>query len=144
MFKGFRNFLMRGDIVTVAVGLAVALAFSALIAAFTADIIKPIVARASGSHSVGLGIQLGNDHNPTTFINIGALISALIYFFIFMLVIYFVIVVPYKAIQKRRGVTVFGDPAPAKTCPYCLSEDLPVAASKCKYCISELPQEQAA
>jgi len=144
VFKGFRNFLMRGDIVTVAVGLAVALAFSALIAAFTADIIKPIVARAQGSHSVGLGIQLGNDHNPSTFINIGALISSLIYFVIFMLVVYFVIVVPYKHIQKRRGVSVFGDPAPAKTCPYCLSDDLPVAASKCKYCISELPQEQAA
>jgi large conductance mechanosensitive channel len=144
VFKGFRNFLMRGDIVTVAVGLAVALAFSALIAAFTADIIKPIVARAQGSHSIGLGIQLGNDNNPATFMNFGALISALIYFFIFMLVIYFVIIMPYKAIQKRRGVTVFGDPPPAKTCPYCLSDDLPVAASKCKYCGSEQPQEQAA
>lgn len=144
MFKGFRNFLMRGDIVTVAVGLAVALAFSALIAAFTTDIIKPIVARASGSHSIGLGVQLGNDHNPATFLNFGALISSLIYFFIFMLVVYFVIVVPYRQIQKRRGVSVFGDPAPAKTCPYCLSGDLPVAASKCKYCASELPQEQAA
>ena len=144
MFKGFRNFLMRGDIVTVAVGLAVALAFSALIAAFTADIIKPIVARAQGSHSVGLGVQLGSDHNPATFLNFGALISALIYFFIFMLVVYFVIIVPYRHIQKRRGVTVFGDPAPAKTCPYCLSEDLPVAARKCKYCGSEQPAEAAA
>ena len=144
MFKGFRNFLMRGDIVTVAVGLAVALAFSALIAAFTADIIKPIVARAQGSHSVGLGVQLGSDHNPATFLDFGALISSLIYFFIFMLVVYFVIVVPYRHIQKRRGVTVFGDPAPAKTCPYCLSEDLPVAASKCKYCGSEQPAEAAA
>ena len=144
MLKGFRNFLMRGDIVTVAVGLAVALAFSALIAAFTADIIKPIVARAQGSHSVGLGVQLGSDHNPATFLDFGALISAFIYFFIFMLVIYFVIVVPYRHIQKRRGVTVFGDPPPVKTCPYCLSDDLPVAASKCKYCGSEQPQELAA
>ena len=144
MFKGFRNFLMRGDIVTVAVGLAVALAFSALIAAFTADIIKPIVARAQGSHSVGLGVQLGSDHNPATFLDFGALISSLIYFFIFMLVVYFVIIVPYRHIQKRRGVAVFGDPAPAKTCPYCLSEDLPVAASKCKYCGSEQPAEAAA
>jgi large conductance mechanosensitive channel len=55
-----------------------------------------------------------------------------------------VIVVPYRHVQKRRGVSVFGDPAPAKTCPYCLSDDLPVAATKCKYCVSELPQEQAA
>jgi large conductance mechanosensitive channel len=144
VFKGFRNFLMRGDIVTVAVGLAVALAFSALILAFTVDIIKPIVARAQGSHSVGLGVQLGRNGNSATFLNFGAFISAIIYFVIFMLVIYFLIVVPYKAIQKRRGVTVFGDPAPAKTCPYCLSDDLPVAASKCKYCGSEQPQEQAA
>jgi large conductance mechanosensitive channel len=144
VFKGFRNFLMRGDIVTVAVGLAVALAFSALIAAFTADIIKPIVNRAQGKNSVGLGIQLGQDHNPATFINFGALISSLIYFLIFMLVVYFVIIVPYRHVQKRRGQTVFGDPAPVKTCPYCLSSDLPVDASKCKYCTSELPQEAAA
>jgi large conductance mechanosensitive channel len=144
VFKGFRNFLMRGDIVTVAVGLAVALAFSALIAAFTVDIIKPIVARAQGSHSVGLGIQLGQDHNPSTFINFGALISSIIYFAIFMAVVYFVIVVPYRHIQAGRGQTVFGDPAPVKTCPYCLSSDLPAAASKCRYCGSEQPAEEAA
>ena len=51
-----------------------------------------------------------------------------------MLVIYYVIVVLYRAIQKRRGVTVFGDPPPAQTCPACLSEGLPVAATKCRYC----------
>jgi large conductance mechanosensitive channel len=144
VFKGFRNFLMRGDIVTVAVGLAVALAFSALIAAFTTDIIKPIVARAQGGNSVGLGIQLGKDHNPTTFINIGDLISSLIYFVIFMVVVYFVIVVPYRHIQAQRGQTVFGDPAPVKTCPFCLSSDIPAKAGKCKYCGSEQPQEAAA
>ena len=144
MFKGFRNFLMRGDIVTVAVGLAVALAFSALIAAFTADIIKPIVARAGGVNSIGWGIQLGKDHNPATFINISGLISSLIYFFIFMVVIYFVIVVPYRHIQARRGQTVFGDPAPVKTCPACLSSDLPAEAKKCKYCGTDQPPPTAA
>ena len=144
MLKGFRNFLMRGDIVTVAVGLAVALAFSALIAAFTTGIIKPIVARAQGGHSLGLGIQLGRDNNPATFVNFGTLISAIIYFVIFMLVIYFVIVVPYRHIQARRGQTVFGDPAPVKTCPACLSEDLPAQARKCRYCGTDQPQEAAA
>jgi large conductance mechanosensitive channel len=53
-------------------------------------------------------------------------------------VIHFLLVQPYKGVQARRGVTVFGDPAPAKTCPYCLSEDLPVAAKRCRYCTSEL------
>ena len=144
MFTGFKNFLMRGDIVTVAVGLAVALAFSALIAAFTANIINPIVARAQGGHSVGLGVQLGNDNNHATFLNIGALISAIIYFIVFMLVVYYVIVVPYRRIQARRGVTVFGPAAPVKTCPACLSADLPAAASKCKYCGTDQPSTAAA
>ena len=144
MFTGFKNFLMRGDIVTVAVGLAVALAFSALIAAFTANIINPIVARAQGGHSVGLGVQLGNDNNHATFLNIGALISAIIYFIVFMLVVYYGIVVPYRRIQARRGVTVFGPAAPVKTCPACLSADLPEAALKCKYCGTDQPSPSPA
>ena len=144
MFTGFKNFLMRGDIVTVAVGLAVALAFSALIASFTANIINPIVTRAQGGHAVGLGVQLGNDNNKATFLNFGGLIASIIYFIVFMLVIYFVIVVPYRRIQARRGVSVFGPQAPVKTCPYCLSADLPAEASKCKYCGTDQPQESAA
>ena len=46
-----------------------------------------------------------------------------------MAVVYFVIVVPYKHVQARRGQDAFGDPAPVKTCPECLSSDLPAAAS---------------
>lgn len=137
--RGFRNFLMRGDVIVVAVGLVVATAFSTLIKAFTDFIINPIVARAQGAapDSKGLGIQLGN--SQATFVDIGAFISAIIYFAIFMAVVYFVIVVPYKHIQARRGVTVFGDPAPAQTCPSCLSGDLPIGATKCKYCTADLP-----
>ena len=55
------------------------------------------------------------------------------------IVVYFVIVVPYKHVQARRGQTVFGDPPDVKTCPYCLSSDLPAAASKCKYCGTDQP-----
>ena len=144
MITGFKNFFMRGDIVTVAVGLAVALAFSALIAAFTANIIKPIVARFAGGNAIGLGVQLGAKGNKTTFLDFGGLISAIIYFAIFMAVIYYVIVVPYRRIQARRGVTVFGPAAPVKTCPACLSSDLPAAALKCKYCGTDQPAPSAA
>ena len=136
--RGFRNFLMRGDVIVVAVGLVVALAFSTLIAAFTTNIIYPIVAAAGGKTGNGLGFYV-SDHNSKTYVNIGAFISAIIYFVIFMAVIYFVIVVPYKHVQARRGQTVFGDPAPVKTCPACLSTDLPAAASKCKYCGTDQP-----
>jgi large conductance mechanosensitive channel len=137
--RGFKNFLLRGDVIVIAVGLVVALAFSMLIAAFTSDIINPIVTRLQGGKSIGLGVQLGSDHNPKTFVDFGAFISSIIYFVIFIAVVYFVIVVPYKHVQARRGQTVFGDPPPVKTCPFCLSSDLPAAASKCKYCGSEQP-----
>lgn len=139
MLRGFRNFLMRGDVIIVAVGLIVALAFSTLIKAFTDFVINPLIARAQGGHAVGLGVQLGDAGNKATFLDFGSFVSAVVYFVVFMAVIYFVIVVPYKKISARRGAVVFGDPAPVKTCPACLSADLPVAASKCKYCGSDQP-----
>jgi len=55
-----------------------------------------------------------------------------------MAVIYFVIVVPYRAYMRRRGTTVFGEPAPTKTCPNCKSSDLPVDAITCLHCSSQL------
>jgi large conductance mechanosensitive channel len=139
VIKGFKNFLLQGNVVVIAIGLIVALAFSMLIAAFTTNIIDPIISRVGGKNTIGLGIQLGQPGNPATFMNFGAFISAIVYFIIFIAVVYLFIVVPYKAVQARRGVTVFGDPPPAKTCPACLSDDLPVAASKCKYCGTEQP-----
>ena len=135
--RGFKNFLMRGDVIVVAVGLVVALAFSAVIMAFTNDIITPLVQSVS-SGKVGLGVQI-RANNPKTLLDFGSLITAIINFVIFMAVVYFVIVVPYKMIQARRGQVVFGDPAPVKPCPACLSSDLPAAASKCKYCGTDQP-----
>jgi large conductance mechanosensitive channel len=136
---------MRGDVIVVAIGLVVATAFSTLISAFTTNIINPIVARAQGGapNTEGLGVQLGSVGNKATFMDIGAFITAIIYFIIFMLVIYFVIVVPYKHIQARRGVEVFGDEPPCQTCPACLSDDLPIGATKCKYCTADLPAAAA-
>ena len=131
--SGFKNFLMQGDIVIVAVGLVIALAFSTLIGAFTTNVITPLVNAAGAGGTTGLGVRVNGQ-----LVNFGALIGAVIYFVIFMAVIYFVIVVPYRAVQKRRGVTVFGDPPPAQTCPACLSEGLPVAATKCRYCATAL------
>ena len=137
MLKGFRNFLMHGDVV--AVGLVVALAFSNLVKAFTDNIINPLVAAAqAGVKGPGLGWQLVSGGGDGTFLNLGGFISAIIYFIIFMAVVYFLIVVPYKAVMARLGKTVFGDPAATKTCPACRSDDLDPAASKCKHCGSSL------
>ena len=135
--RGFKNFLMRGDVIVVAIGLVIALAFSALVTSFTTNIINPLVQSfVPGTH--GFGVQIRSD-NPKTLVDFGSFISAIIYFAIFMAVVYFLIVIPYKSIQARRGQVVFGDPSPVKTCPACLSSDIPAAASKCKYCGTDQP-----
>lgn len=134
--KGLKNFVMQGDLIVISVGLVVALAFSTLIKAFTDSVVTPLVNAIAGGGKSGLG--LGWTVNGQR-IDLGAFISAIIYFIIFMAVVYFAIVLPYRAYMQRRGSTVFGEPAPTKACPSCLSPGLPVAATKCKYCTSDLP-----
>jgi large conductance mechanosensitive channel len=133
--KGFKKFLMQGDLIIIAVGLVVALAFSTLIKAFTDNVITPLVNAAEGGKSAGqsLGFTVHGQR-----IDLGAFISAIVYFAILMVVIYLVLVVPYRSYMKKHGTTVFGEPDPTKTCPECLSSDLPVAAKKCKHCASEV------
>lgn len=121
MLAGFKNFLMRGDVIVVAVGLVVALAFSNLVKAFTDNIINPLIASAQGGvKGPGLGWQLVNGGGDA------------------LAVVYFLIVVPYKVVMAQRGKIVFGDPPLTKTCPACLSDDLNPAATKCKHCGSDL------
>ena len=138
MLRGFKNFLMQGDLIVIAVGLVIALAFSTLIKAFTDNVITPLVNAAGGGGTNGLGFTVNGQ-----LVNFGAVISAIIYFIIFVAVIYFVIVVPYRAYQRHRGLTVFGEPAPAKSCPYCLSDDLPLGAARCRHCGSDIEPSPA-
>ena len=135
MLRGFKNFLMQGDLIIIAVGLVVALGFSTLIKAFTDSIITPLVNAVAGGGATGKGI--GWTLNGQR-IDLGAFIGALIYFIIFMAVIYFLIVVPYRAYMRKRGINVFGAPSPTKTCPNCKSSDLPVDATACRHCTRDL------
>lgn len=131
--RGFKNFLMQGDLIVIAIGLSIALAFSTLIKAFTDSVITPLVNAAGGGGTSGLGFTVKGQ-----LVNFGAVVSAVIYFIIFVAVIYFLIVLPYRAYMKRRGEVVFGEPEPTKTCPECLSDDLPVAATRCRHCASPI------
>jgi large conductance mechanosensitive channel len=119
VFSGFKNFLMQGQLVVVAVGLSMALAFSVLVQTFTGSIITP---------------QL---------LDFGSLVSAIVYFIVFVAVVYFAIVVPYRSYQRKRGVAVFTEPPPTKACPACLSDGLPLEATKCRYCATELTVEES-
>jgi large conductance mechanosensitive channel len=140
MFRGFRKFLMQGDLIVIAVGLVVALAFSNLVKAFTDNIITPAVNAAGGGGAAGKG--LGWTVNGQR-IDLGAFVAAIVYFVVFMAVVYFFIVVPYRAYMKKRGREVFGEAQATKTCPNCLAGDIPVEATKCRYCESELRPKAA-
>jgi large conductance mechanosensitive channel len=129
VLRGFKNFLMQGDLVVVAVGLSIALAFSVLVQTFTGTVITPLVNAAGGGGANGLGFRVRGQ-----LVDLGSLVSSIIYFIVFMAVVYFAIVVPYRAYSRRRGVAVFTEPAPTKACPACLSDGLPLEATKCRYC----------
>jgi large conductance mechanosensitive channel len=94
----------------------------------------PLVnAFGGGAAGEGLGWTINGQR-----IDLGAFIGAIIYFVIFVAVIYFLIVVPYRTYMRRRGTTVFGEPQPTKTCPECKASDLPLDATRCKYCATQL------
>lgn len=101
MIKGFKDFLLRGNIVDLAVGIAIGVAFTALVASFGTYFINPLIAALGGSGADGFGFYVLSD-NPNTFIDIGAIVNALIVFVVTMAVIYFVVVVPMQKLQARR------------------------------------------
>lgn len=104
MIKGFKDFLMRGNVIDLAVGIAIGVAFTSLVAAFGTYFIQPIVALVGGNSAGGFSWQILSD-NDATVINFGAIINALIVFVVTMAVIYFVVVVPMQKLQalRKRG-----------------------------------------
>ncbi|MGW5054897.1 large-conductance mechanosensitive channel protein MscL [Actinokineospora sp. NPDC004072] len=102
MLKGFKDFLMRGNVVDLAVAVIIGAAFTTIVTAFTDGLIKPLINAIGGSDAAqGLGIRILPD-NPSTFLDFGSVINAVINFLIVGAVIYFVIVLPIKTIQDRR------------------------------------------
>ncbi|MGH9070947.1 MAG: MscL family protein [Acidimicrobiales bacterium] len=133
--KGFKDFLLRGNLVTVAVGLVMALAFEAVVSAFVKAFITPAIGLASGGSGdfSASGFHVGKVLFPW-----GSFINAMITFVIVAAVVYFFIVVPFTGLLKRMGL--FQDPA-SKPCPECLS-NIPAAASRCSFCASVQPEPQ--
>ncbi|MFE3754596.1 large conductance mechanosensitive channel protein MscL [Nocardia tengchongensis] len=103
MLKGFKDFLMRGNIVDLAVAVVMGTAFVAVVTAFTDGIITPLLAVFGGTNQLGLGFQLIAD-KPATFIAIGPIITAGIDFLIITALLYFILVVPAKKAKKMMGV----------------------------------------
>ncbi|KHL18041.1 large conductance mechanosensitive channel [Mumia flava] len=100
MFKGFKEFLMRGNIVDLAVAVVMGTAVTQLVTSFTANFIDPLLASFGGADSPGWGFFIDGD-NAETFIDIGAFIGALINFVIIAAVVYFLIVMPMNKLRER-------------------------------------------
>ncbi|MFJ9781094.1 large-conductance mechanosensitive channel protein MscL [Amycolatopsis sp. NPDC101161] len=102
MFKGFKDFLMRGNVVDLAVAVVIGSAFTAIVTAFTNGLIKPLISTIGGTDAAkGLGYQIFQN-NQATFLDFGGVINAAINFVLVAAVVYFVIVLPVKHVQERR------------------------------------------
>jgi large conductance mechanosensitive channel len=101
MIKGFKDFLLRGNVVDLAVAFVIGAAFATVISAFTEKIIQPFINAAGGRESIGLGFFIRNN-DAKTFVDFGALITAIINFVIVAAIIYFVVVVPVTRLMQRR------------------------------------------
>ncbi|HEX9227622.1 MAG TPA: large conductance mechanosensitive channel protein MscL [Arthrobacter sp.] len=119
MLKGFKDFILRGNVIELSIAVVVGTAFTALVSAFTSNIVNPIIAAAGGVETKGLGFWIwpGNDK---TFVNIGAVITAFVTFLITAAVVYFIFVAPMNRINhmvKKRLATAEPDekPLPADT-----------------------------
>src|SRR5690606_25541584 len=100
MLKGFKDFILRGNVLDLAVAVVVGAAFTAIVTAFTANIIEPLISAVGGDNEMGWGFEIVSG-NPETFVNIGAVISAIINFIIIAAVVYFVLIVPANAAKKK-------------------------------------------
>jgi large conductance mechanosensitive channel len=124
MLKGFKEFMLKGDLITVAVGLVMALATFALVEALVQDLITPIVAAIVGEPNFG---DLHFTINGSVF-KYGAFINAVIVFVSTAAAIYYFVVLPYQAYQKAKGVS-----AKTRPCPECTTA-ISVAARRCPSC----------
>ncbi|MEV8587698.1 large conductance mechanosensitive channel protein MscL [Streptomyces sp. NPDC051180] len=135
MLNGFKDFILRGNVISMAIGLAVGSAFTAVVTGFSKAFITPLIGLATGS--VGDFSEASFTIQGTVF-PYGLGIAAVIAFLITAAVLYFVIVVPMTKIQDRFVKVEAADPKSEKRdCPRCFSE-IPAIATRCGHCTSEV------
>jgi large conductance mechanosensitive channel len=147
MLKGFRDFILRGNVVDLAVAVIIGAAFGAITASVTADVITPTISALVGAPDFSsLVIHVPVLHQgppppnplPANYIrpgeiHIGKLLNTLINFLLVAAAIYFAIVLPMQYMVKRFSLPAAPAPPATKPCPECLSE-IPLAAKRCAHC----------
>jgi len=131
MLSDFKKFVLRGNVVDLAVAVVIGAAFTAVVTAFVKDFITPLIGAIFGTQDFS-NLYFTVNHSE---FNYGAFINALLSFVIIAAVVYFLIVSPMARVMARADRN---KEASTRQCPQCLS-DIPVGATRCMYCTSEVP-----
>ncbi len=129
MFKGFRDFILRGNVLDLAVAVIIGAAFSAVVTSLVQDVITPLIGALVGQPDFS-ALTLGP-------IRIGNFLNAVIAFLLVAVVIYFFVVAPMNRLMARFKPAP-PEPQPTRPCPECLSE-IPVGARRCAFCTAQVP-----
>ena len=133
MLKEFRQFIMRGNVVDLAVAVVIGVAFGAVVTALITDIITPLIAAIFGKPSFA---SLSFTINNSTFLY-GDFVNAVITFVTIAAAIFFLVVKPLNALAARRAAGAPTESPTTRPCPECLSE-IPIAARRCAHCTSQV------
>ncbi len=129
MLKGFRDFILRGNVMDLAVAFIMGAAFNAIVTSLVKDVLSQLIAALVGKPDFSAVVVKVND----TPIMIGNFLNATIAFLIVSFVVYFLMVLPLNSLMaKFKGPAPEAPPA-TKVCPECLSE-IPLAAKRCAHC----------
>ena len=132
MFSGFKQFILRGNVIDMAVGVVIGAAFATVVTAFTRDLLTPLIAALFGKP----------DFSAITFtvhgsvFPLGDFLNALIAFLLVAVAVYFFVVTPINALVARSRKEPPADPT-TKKCPECRME-IPINARRCAHCTSQL------
>lgn len=132
MAGGFKQFLLRGNVVDLAVGVVVGAAFGGVVTAFTKDLLTPLIAAVAGKPDFS-AIQF--TVNKSKFL-VGDFVNAVVSFVIIAAAVYYLVVLPVNALVSRARREPPADPT-TKKCPECMSE-IAIGAKRCAFCTSPL------
>ena len=128
MIKGFRDFVLRGNVVDLAVAVVIGAAFGAVVNSLVSDLINPAIAAIVHKPNFSYLVWQVNGGKITY----GNFINAIIQFLIIAAAIYFLVVMPLQSLLKKFNPTK-AEPPKTRPCPQCLS-DIPLAATRCSHC----------
>jgi large conductance mechanosensitive channel len=139
MLDGFKKFILRGNVVDMAVGVVIGAAFGGVVTALTKDLLTPLIAAVVGKPDFSaINFKIGETAFP-----VGDFINAIVSFLLIAAAIYFFVVVPVNTLLARMKKDEPAAAPTTKKCPECLS-DIPIEARRCAHCAQPVPVGRAA